>query len=91
MKGTVLRGLLGIAKHPVTSSHQRTDLPSRFQAHVVEKDICYTWVRSTDTTTSFNLAPSRLCMEQASDDQAEHPTAIPQTLQHLATRTHLPF
>jgi hypothetical protein len=91
MKGTVLRGLLRLARHPVTSSHRRTDVSSRFQAHVVENDICYTLFRSTDTTTSFNLAQSRLCMEQASDDQAEYPTTIPQTLQHLATRTHLPF
>ena len=91
VKGTTLRGLLGLAQQTTASEGGRAGLPKRFQAHGFEKVICYTLVHSTDTTTSSNLAPSIPCMGQGSDDQAEHPTVVPQTLQHLATRTHLPF
>ena len=91
VKGATLKGLLGLAQHSAASEHGRVDLPKRFRAHVVDKDICYTLVRSTDTTTSSNLALSIPCMGQGSDDQAGHLTTVPQTLRHLATRTHLPF
>jgi hypothetical protein len=50
--------------------------------------ICHTLLRIYKYPFSNQ---SRPCMEQANDDQAEHPTAIPQILRHLATRTHLPF
>jgi hypothetical protein len=39
----------------------------------------------------LQITQPKPCMEPASGVQAEHPTTNPQTLQHLATRTHLPF